>query len=221
MAPCDLAAYFTGPVLGHLLRMRGQVALHGGFVSHRGQGVGVLAGKGGGKSTLVAALAKTGVAVLADDVGALARDGHGGWQVASGYPCLRVWDDTQAAVGFQPDELAGPVVTFEAKHYVALDEAPLRFEANSRPLRALVVLGERQHREDAVIKRLAPGPAIAALLANVYAPRAGGIAMRGRDLACAGELSQSITICKVSLPEGIGWLRQHAARLLDRVLGHG
>ena len=82
-------ALLAGPVLGGLLRRRGTTSLHGCAIAIGDGAIVVVGARGAGKSTLAAALAQRGHAVLADDVAAL--DEHqGGWTVHPGYPRLRL-----------------------------------------------------------------------------------------------------------------------------------
>lgn len=212
--PSDLRAYFMGPVLGHLLRLRRTTALHGGFVHAPGGAVGVVGPKGAGKSSLTAAWALAGVPVLADDIGALAEAGDGRWRVAPGYPRLRLWPDTARELGFPISDPAERVMSFGEKVYVDLGREPLSFEAAPQRLRAILVLGPRGG-DSAGLERLARGPAIAMLMANVYAPTAGGAAARRCDMAAIDSLCRSIPVYRASLPASFPWLRQQSLALLE------
>lgn len=208
----DLCAYFIGPVLGYMLRLRRTAALHGGFVVTPHGAVGVIGPKGAGKSSLVAAWARAGITVLADDIGALAQDPAGRWTIASAYPRLRLWPDTAAALGI--DTAGERVLSFTTKLYVDLTTPPFSFEPAPQPLRAILVLAPRAGNHP-VIAPLQHGPAAARLLANVYAPAGGGIAARRHDMAVLGSVSSSVPVLTVTLPESFEWLSSQSARLLD------
>src|SRR5437667_6959953 len=64
----DMATYLLGPVFGFLLRLRGVLCLHASGVVVQGGGVAILGPPGAGKSTIAAAFADLGYAVLTDDV---------------------------------------------------------------------------------------------------------------------------------------------------------
>ena len=212
----DLCAYFIGPVLGYLLRLRRTAALHGGFVATPRGAVGVIGPKGAGKSSLVAAWARAGITVLADDIGALAQDPAGRWTIASAYPRLRLWPDTATALGLAT--AAERVLSFTTKVYVDLTVPPFSFEPAPQPLRAILALGPRAGSHP-VMAPLQHGPATARLLANVYAPAGGGIAARRHDMAVLGSVSSAVPVLAVTLPESFEWLNSRSASLLDLLPG--
>src|SRR5439155_11302653 len=92
-----------GPVLAVLLHQRGRLVLHGSAVVLCGAAVGVLGASGWGKSTLAGLLHRRGHRFITDDV--VAVDVEHGRTVAPGIPELRLWPDTAAALGHDPDVL--------------------------------------------------------------------------------------------------------------------
>ncbi|HVR38367.1 MAG TPA: hypothetical protein VMU84_04675, partial [Thermoanaerobaculia bacterium] len=64
----DAATYLLGPILAFVVRLRGALALHASAVLVDDRAIVFAAPPGGGKSTLAAAFARRGHAVLADDV---------------------------------------------------------------------------------------------------------------------------------------------------------
>ncbi len=211
----DLEAYFTGPVLGHLLRARGVTCLHGGFVAPDGMAVGVIGPKGAGKSSLVAAWARAGVPVAADDIGALARGDDGSCMVAPGYPRLRLWPDSAIGLDLPGTHIGKQVLSFADKAYLDLRRRPFRFDSHRRPLGAILVLGPRG--ADPALEPLPQGQALVALLANVYAPRAGGPVARARDIEALTAVCRSVPVFGTSLPDRFAWLRDESAALLRRL----
>lgn len=93
----DLATYLTGPILGFVLRQRGHVSLHASAV-HVGNGATILAGPhGAGKSTIAAALAARGCALIADDVLHVRRTASG-WVAEPFATGLKLWPDASTLV---------------------------------------------------------------------------------------------------------------------------
>ena len=72
----DTAAYLLGPVLGFLLRLRGVTCIHASAVCVGDTAIMLVGRTGSGKSSLAAAFAQMGFAVLADDIAALTASGR-------------------------------------------------------------------------------------------------------------------------------------------------
>ncbi|MBJ7328390.1 MAG: hypothetical protein JHC95_00745 [Solirubrobacteraceae bacterium] len=66
--PDELAHPYLGPVATLFARWHGREAFHGGAFVHEGRAVAVLGSQFAGKSTLLAALAASGSAIVADDM---------------------------------------------------------------------------------------------------------------------------------------------------------
>jgi hypothetical protein len=93
----DLATYLTGPVLGFVLRRRGHLSLHASAVQI-GSGAMILIGPhGAGKSTIAAALAARGCALITDDVLHVRKTGAG-WLAEPFASGLKLWPDAAALV---------------------------------------------------------------------------------------------------------------------------
>jgi len=93
----DLATYLTGPILGFVLRRRGHVSLHASAVQV-GNGAMILVGPhGAGKSTIAAALAARGCALVTDDV-LHVRKTATGWVAEPFASGLKLWPDASALV---------------------------------------------------------------------------------------------------------------------------
>ena len=97
----------AGPVVPYVLRLAGQIALHGAVVTTDKGGVAFVGPSGAGKSTLAATCAQRGWATLADDVVVMTtKDGH--YDAHPGPPNRHLWPSTLAAL---PEEgLHHPVV---------------------------------------------------------------------------------------------------------------
>ena len=93
----DLATYLTGPILGFVLRRRGHLSLHASAVQV-GDGAMILVGRhGAGKSTIAAALAARGCALITDDV-LHVRKTAAGWVADPFASGLKLWPDASALV---------------------------------------------------------------------------------------------------------------------------
>jgi hypothetical protein len=86
----QVGAYLLGPILSVALRRRRVVCLHASAVSLSGRAVVFAGPEGAGKSTLAAAFAMRGCAVVTDDLAALARGAEGMALVHPGAAFLRV-----------------------------------------------------------------------------------------------------------------------------------
>ncbi|NIO13431.1 MAG: serine/threonine protein kinase, partial [Gammaproteobacteria bacterium] len=80
-------------MLGFVLRLRGVLSLHASVIDINGEAVGFMGAAGAGKSTLAAAFAKKGFAVMSDDILAL-KPGDSAPFAQPGYPRLRLWPDS-------------------------------------------------------------------------------------------------------------------------------
>jgi hypothetical protein len=92
-----LRALLLGPVLALAHHMSGALTLHGSAVAIEGEGVGFLAAKFHGKSTLALALTLSGARHLSDD--ALVVDPDPPARVRPGVHSFRLWDDSAGRLG--------------------------------------------------------------------------------------------------------------------------
>ena len=176
----DASTYFLGPVLGYLLRMRGQIVLHASAVGlaprdhpdHEAAGAVALVGPpGAGKSTTAAAFAMRRCPVLTEDAAAL-REPQGEnapFDVLPGYPLIRLWADSVEMLYGAPDALPLLTPTWD-KRYLALDETGVdAFLDTPLPLRAIMMLERREDSDDAPrAEMIPPAEAFIALVGNTY-----------------------------------------------------
>jgi hypothetical protein len=138
----NAAGLLLGPVLGGVLPLRGTVSLHGCVLEVGSFAVVILAESGVGKSTLAAAMAQRGHAVLSDDTAAM-TERRGSWIAQPGYPGLRLGPATLGVIGDGDGARrdGGPVMPGVDKRYVTLSTAG-EFPAwrfRSEPLRVGVI----------------------------------------------------------------------------------
>ena len=103
VVPELLPLWALGPALALILHQRGLCVLHASGVAVRDGAIAFLGGPGAGKSTTAAALYARRYGVVADDV--LAVDLSGTEPLTlPGFPQLKLWPDSLAALGDSPDE---------------------------------------------------------------------------------------------------------------------
>lgn len=162
----DVLSFLVGPVLGLALRRRGILALHASAVVIDGQAVGFLGAGGAGKSTLAAALAARGHAVLTDDVLALRREGvH--WSAHPGYPEIRLWESSEPLLFGTSDSLRPYSANWD-KRTLPLAARGYSFAREAVPLGALLLLEEAGGGPTTAVRRGEGAEAIVALVGNTY-----------------------------------------------------
>jgi hypothetical protein len=139
----DLTSLLLRPGLAAVLWRRGITCLHASVVAIDGRAVALVGNATAGKSTVAAAFAARGYAVLADDVAALDDQGTR-FLVQPAFPSLAIWPNTAAAV--EAGELPRVWTTVEkrALNLGPATEGTFRFEAEPLPLGAVYFLGPRR-----------------------------------------------------------------------------
>jgi hypothetical protein len=189
----DAATYLLGPILGLLLRLRGVTCLHASAVAFADHAVAFVGSEGAGKSTTAALMARKGCAVISDDVVALVeRDGA--YFVNPAYPYLCLWPDSVAMVYGPEKKLPSFSASWE-KRLLSLAGNDLRFEAQTLPLGAIFVLGERGLAPDApFLEQLTPREALLALVVNSYATNLLDKEMRASEFELLGRMIEKVPI---------------------------
>ena len=185
----DTSTYFLGPVLGYLLRIRGQTVLHASAVglapvdapasgtSTPPGAVALVGPPGAGKSTTAAAFARRGHPILTEDACALeepvagAAEGNAApdapFRVLPGYPLVRLWPHSVEILYGRPDALPLLTPTWD-KRYLPLGGTGV-FATEPLPLRAIFLLEEREDADDAPrVVSIAPAEGFMRMVANTY-----------------------------------------------------
>jgi hypothetical protein len=163
----DLSTYLLGPVMGFVLRRRRVLSLHASALSLSRQAILLCGQSAAGKSTTAAALARTGVSVLAEDISPI-REEHGAFFVDPGYPRVCLWPDSVEKLFGAPDALPQLTPTWE-KRFLPLDGARAKFDPERRPLGAIYLLAPRTAEADAPrIEALGKREALLQLVQNTY-----------------------------------------------------
>jgi hypothetical protein len=186
--------FLAGPVLAMVLHQRGELVLHGSVVALHGSGVGFLGHSGSGKSTLAAALHVAGHPLQSDDVCVPVPAQGGEYQVAAGYPALKLWG---SAVHALPHVGAGTAFSQDRGLY------PVAGGTAAVPLRGLYVL---DYGADLERERVRGAPAVAELLRHSYWVAELGPAARARLLEQCATLAREVPLFRLQRPRGFDHL---------------
>jgi hypothetical protein len=99
-----LRRFILGPALSVLLHQKGLLVFHASVIAFASGAVAFAARKGGGKSTMAAALHVRGHGMVADDIMALDAVGDC-LMVRPGFPQVKLWPDAVEAIGEDPASL--------------------------------------------------------------------------------------------------------------------
>lgn len=161
-----LRLFVLGTSMAMLLHQRQDMAVfHASAVSYSGSAIVFAGNRGAGKSGMAAAFHAGGSQLLADDVVAvdLSRDSP---IVLPGFPFLKMWPDTLAAMGHQPEAMPKLRPELEKRGYRIANG----FSKESVPLKAIFILG---WGETVDIKPLEERDALFGLMSYWYAARFG------------------------------------------------
>ena len=192
----DAAVYLLGPVLSYALRRRGVLALHASGVVVNEHALAFCGFGGAGKSTLAAAFAAGGHAVLSDDVVAL-RDENGRLFAFPASDHLRVWNDSaRALIG---EHLRLPLLTPNwDKRAFPVEALGFSLARNPTPLAGVCILGDREESSDAPrIELLRPAEALIALMPHTSANYLLDETMRATEFAQLTRLVGSTPVYRV------------------------
>lgn len=161
-----LRLFILGTSIAVLLHQRQDMAVfHASAVSYSDSALVFAGHRGAGKSGMAAAFHADGSQLLADDVAAIDLS-HGSPIVLPGFPFMKMWPDTLAALGHQPEALPKLRPEIEKRGYRIANG----FSKESVPLRAIFILGQG---ETITIERLHGQDALFGLMSFWYAARFG------------------------------------------------
>lgn len=186
----ETATYLLGPVLGFALRLRGVVCLHASAVEIDGRAVAFVGASGAGKSSIAAAFARQGRAVLCDDVMPVAES-DGAFHAHPAYPRLRLWPDAVESLFGSADALPRIVQNWD-KRFVDLAAEPFRFRASRLPLAAIYVLEPSDG--SAHIATLSSREALLSLIAATYANGLVEGPLRAAEFGIVARLVDSVAV---------------------------
>ena len=161
-----LRLFVLGTSMAMLLHQRQDMAVfHASAVSFSDSTLLFAGNRGAGKSGMAAAFHAGGSQLLADDVAAIDLS-SGSPIVLPGFPFLKMWPDTLAAMGHQPEAMPKLRPEIEKRGYRIANG----FSKESVPLRAIFILGRG---ETIAIERLNGQDALFGLMSFWYAARFG------------------------------------------------
>ena len=192
----DISTYLFGPVIGWVLRLRGDVCLHASAIAVDGTAIAFAGASGAGKSTTAAAFAKRGCAVLADDVAAIFESPES-LLVRSSYPELRLWPASAAVLYASEDGRAGTAPAGE-KFRLDLRTCGHRFQRDPLPLSAIYILSDDDPAGGNPIRSLTHREAMMALIANTHAGRLLGKSARTKEFDLLTALVARVPVGEVS-----------------------
>lgn len=161
-----LRLFILGTSIAVLLHQRQDMAVfHASAVSYSDSALVFAGHRGAGKSGMAAAFHADGSQLLADDVAAIDLS-RGSPIVLPGFPFMKMWPDTLAALGHQPEALPKLRPEIEKRGYRIANG----FSKESVPLRAIFILGQG---ETITIERLHGQDALFGLMSFWYAARFG------------------------------------------------
>jgi hypothetical protein len=213
----DVRAYLLGTAFGILCYQRGITPLHASAIDVAGGCVAFVGESGAGKSTLVAALAKRGHHVIADDVCCSRLHENG---VVEAWPGInnriRLWEDALAALGCD-----GPGVQRELRGYnkylVPVPPAPNSMKA--RRLRRVYALRTATSGDATTVTQIRGVAALEALMQNVYrleiAERMG---CKPTAFFVCSATARDVPVFRFSRPLEFGALDEAVAILEDHLL---
>lgn len=147
------------------LEIRGVLCLHANALATERGVIGLVAPSQMGKTTLTAALAASGMAIMTDDMMAV-YPSDAGWRVFPGWPRLRMWPDAaRYFVGDAVEQLARVHTRFD-KRVVNLEEnVGFDFCRHSGSLNRLYLLERRDDAsDDVVMEEMTPRSGLLALM---------------------------------------------------------
>ncbi len=200
-----------GPVLSYWLERLGIPALHASAVRLGHGAAGFVSHSGGGKSSLAAALVRSGAPLLSDDI--LPVEERGGTFLARpGFPQMRLEPEGARLLGAVQG--LRPVSPDETKLHVPVDG----FQASAIPLAALYVL-ERRPSGPIDIQPLARSEAVIELVRHSFSPYlVEAVGLQPRRLELFSRLVRQIPVLRLSYPDGFEHLPRIAETLSLRTM---
>jgi hypothetical protein len=196
----DAATYLLGPVLGLLLRFRGVTCLHASAVAFEDSTVAFVGAEGAGKSTTAAAFARSGCAVVSDDVVALVERDEDFW-VSPAYPHICLWPNSVELLYGSADALP-PLSPNWEKRRLALGDAGLRFEQGALPLRAIYILDDHRSEPGPYTEAVPAQTGFFLLVANSYATNMLDSEMRTKEFKTLSSLVSKVPIRRLFTSKG-------------------
>jgi len=210
----DVRAYLLGAVFGALCHQRGITPLHASAIDVADGCVAFVGASGAGKSTLVAALARRGHEIIADDECFLQLGTNRDVQAWPGISRIRLWEDARAALGFD-----GPEVEQELHGKYFVPVRPPRNPIQARPLRGVYQL-HRARNGVAEVTRLQGADAVQVLMQNVYpSDFVAALGYQSRVFTVCTAAARDVPVFRFSRPQNFADLDQGTDLLESHLRG--
>ncbi|MBU0724719.1 MAG: hypothetical protein KJ904_01610 [Alphaproteobacteria bacterium] len=208
----DILIFATGTAMAAILYQRGAMLLHGSAVTHQGRTFIFCGPSGVGKSTLAAALCRSGCGFISDDVCAISHLADGTPIIEPDGRVLRLYPDSIGQVGME-DAVGSRVRQMLEKFHVTPPEHDTP-KKEAPPLAAIYLLADSNPVDLPGIVRLAPLEAAQALLRQSYRRRiALAYAHQGQPAARTAALLSRVGVYRLSRPREFAQLDETVARL--------
>ena len=163
----DVMTYFLNPVMGFALRLRGLLCLHASAVVFGQSVIAFCGGPGAGKSTIAALFAKSGIAVMTDDILPIYEQ-NSAFIVPAGYSFLKLWPDSSEMLFGRANAFPALTPTWP-KQFVDLLGGQLAFATTPGPLGIIYLLKDREEDASAPhVQAISARDAMVGLIANSY-----------------------------------------------------
>ncbi len=215
----DVLTYFTGPVIGCILRLKNKVCLHASVVNIHDKAIAFIGEKGAGKSTLIASLAALGYPVLTDDIAVLFSK-NDQYFVHTGYPRLRLWKSSIDHFEGAKQERFERVLSFSEKYYLPLSlhkTSAWNFQNQLLPLDSVYYLKARNTEDVLSIGEYAPLAGFVKLKQNIYAEYMLDEELKRKEFEVLGEIANTKTIKYLDRPDDLSTLRQLGKMVVEDV----
>ena len=195
----DTAAYLLGPVLGMVLRLRGVNCLHASAVAIEGRACAFVGASGAGKSSMAAAFARRGHAVLSDDVTPI-EEQDGVFFAQPAYPRLRLWPESVEGLFGSADSMPRMVEGWD-KRYVDLASPPYLFQSAPLPLAAIYLLDASPGPP--AVEAVGPRDTMIAIVADTYATYLLDRERRAREFEFVARLVAAVPVRRLRRGENL------------------
>lgn len=204
----DVLTYFSGPIIGCVLRLKNKVCLHASTVNINGKAIAFIGQKTAGKSTLIAKFAELSYSILSDDI-AVFNNVDDIPIIHRGYPCLRLWKKSIDNIkGIEIENLT-PVLSIIDKYYLPLSlnsGVPWSFNAISLPLGGIYFLNDRNQFNLVKISSMSPLESFIKLKQNIYAEYMLSPNLMRKELEMFGRLGNQDMVMLLDRPDDIASL---------------
>jgi hypothetical protein len=195
-------AYFLGPVLGWVMRLRGVICIHASVIDMEEQALLLVGSQGSGKSTTAATFYRRGARIAADDIAAL-EEVDNAFYVHSGARRLLL-DESTALALFGSEEKLNEVAPLWGKWLLRIEAEDSRSKNCPMPIRAVYFLDERNRDRNKPMIRAVLGTAgLIRLVANTFANKILTAAQRETEFQVLSRFMDSIVLRTVSAPDDL------------------